>query len=342
MVDSIPMIDVSSLLEGENLNPNEKLIANLDNACREVGFFLVQGHGISFEDLQQLRDMSAQFFALPQADKADVAMSKGGKAWRGWFPLGGELTSGKKDGKEGYYFGSEGSSDDDPRPLHGRNLFPKHDDDKEVNLKGAVLKYMEKATKLARVLLRGISAALGLPITTFEDTITRDPTVLFRIFHYPPSDEYEFGVGEHCDYGLLTILAIDHIPGLQVRPRSHDDSVQQAWIDVPVPEPGAFSIVVNLGDMLEKLTLGRYRSTPHRVKNMKGISSPRFSFPLFFDPSWDAYVTSLPLPQTHEVRGIQRWDHTNIHAWEGQYGTYLTKKVSRCFPELFGQTIDDA
>ena len=195
-------------------------------------------------------------------------------------------------------------------------------------------------------------------------------------------------MGEHCDYGyrsctyqysthtttysvtstitstttttrLLTILAIDHMPGLQVRPRSTGtgtgigpgpdtaaDDVQQDWIDVPAPEEGEFSIVVNLGDMLEKLTRGRYRSTPHRVKNMNArttAAGPRFSFPLFYDPSWDASLSTLPLPPSHSGRGgvgIQRWDHADVHAWEGNYGTYLTSKVSKCFPELFEQTID--
>ena len=152
------------------------------------------------------------------------------------------------------------------------------------------------------------------------------------------------------------------MPGLQVRPRStgsgtgtgtgtgtdpdaaaaaDDDDVLQDWIDVPAPDEGEFSIVVNLGDMLEKLTRGRYRSTPHRVKNMN--TGPRFSFPLFYDPSWDAGVSTLPLPPSHSGRGgggIQRWDHADVHAWEGNYGTYLTSKVSKCFPELFGQTID--
>ena len=72
---------------------------------------------------------SAEFFALPLADKLEIAMARGGRAWRGYFPVGGELTSGRPDLKEGLYFGTE-LPDDDPRvlaglPLHGRNLFPR-------------------------------------------------------------------------------------------------------------------------------------------------------------------------------------------------------------------------
>ncbi|MEZ5297338.1 MAG: 2OG-Fe(II) oxygenase family protein [Ilumatobacteraceae bacterium] len=116
-----------------------------------------------------------------------------------------------------------------------------------------------------------------------------DPTV--PGLHYPAlpdndsSDEY--GVGTHTDYGLLTLLLQDDRGGLEVRRPSGD------WIDVPA-EPGV--LVCNLGDMLDRLTEGRYRSTPHRVRNTSGRS--RLSFPYFFDPSWEAEVVALPLDGT--------------------------------------------
>ena len=76
------------------------------------------------------------------------------------------------------------------------------------------------------------------------------------------------------------------------------------WINVP-SEPGIF--IVNLGDMLDRLTEGRYRSTPHRVKNTSG--KQRLSFPFFLDPSWDAVVTPLPLEGTPPSDDVnRRWD----------------------------------
>jgi isopenicillin N synthase-like dioxygenase len=131
-------------------------------------------------------------------------------------------------------------------------------------------------------------------------------------------------VGEHTDYGLITLLAQDHHGGLQVR--SGD-----AWIDVPA-DPYVF--VVNIGDMLERMTRGGYRSNPHRVRNLS--AADRLSFPLFVDPSWDATVT--PLPET--VFGdlpddaAHRWDGQSVHAWDGVYGDYLTAKVAKVFPAL--------
>lgn len=128
-----------------------------------------------------------------------------------------------------------------------------------------------------------------MPEDWFASTICKDPVRLFRVFHYPPpvitpGEHPGWGVGEHTDYGLITILAQDNCGGLQVKMK--DD----LWIQVQ-PEENVF--VINIGDMLDRLTEGRYRSTPHRVLNASGRQ--RLSFPFFVDPSWDAEVTALPL-----------------------------------------------
>jgi isopenicillin N synthase-like dioxygenase len=257
-------------------------------------------------------------------------MARAGSAWRGWFPLGGELTSGAPDRKEGIYFGVE-HPPDHPRvlagvALHGRNQFPD-----DGGLRVAVLDWLDALRPVADAVMRAIALGLGLPADWFEQHLTDDPTILFRIFHYPPEppdavSATQWGVGEHTDYGLLTLLAQDQLGGLEVR------ALDGTWIDVE-PTPGA--IVCNLGDMLERLTGGRYRSTPHRVRNTSGAS--RLSFPYFFDPSWDATVPSLPLPAAPD-RGHERWDGGDVLAWEGTYGDYLTAKVAKVFPELFEVT----
>jgi isopenicillin N synthase-like dioxygenase len=321
------VIDVSPLLGAEAPAVTlAKVAAQIDAACRSVGFFSIVGHGIPLGLQQQLEAASHEFFALSESDKAVIAMSAAGSAWRGWFPVGGELTSGAPDRKEGIYFGAE-HAPDHPRvvaatPLHGANQFPTHSDD----LRTAVLDWLHALRPVADAVMRGIALALELPGDWFERELTDDPTVLFRIFHYPPNDENnadQWGVGEHTDYGLLTLLAQDQLGGLQVR------SVDGDWIDVE-PTPGV--IVCNLGDMLERLTGGRYRSTPHRVRNTSGRS--RLSFPYFFDPSWDATVPTLPI-ESSPIASSSRWDHGDVTAWEGRYGDYLTAKVAKVFPELF-------
>jgi isopenicillin N synthase-like dioxygenase len=126
----------------------------------------------------------------------------------GLLPVGGELTSGQPDLKEGLYFGTE-LPDDDARvrariPLHGRNLFPRQ----VPQLQELVLSYMDRLTGLGQSVLAGIALSLDLPAAYFADGYTADPTVLFRIFSYPPSpaDFTGWGVGEHTDYGPVTLL----------------------------------------------------------------------------------------------------------------------------------------
>lgn len=91
--------------------------------------------------------------------------------------------------------------------------------------------------------------------------------------------------------------------------------------------------MVNIGDMLDRLTGGVYRSTPHRVLNASGRS--RLSFPYFFDPGFDARIASLPGHAAPETSG-GRWDGANLHAFEGTYGDYLLGKVGKVFPGLAG------
>ncbi|HOY79905.1 MAG TPA: 2OG-Fe(II) oxygenase family protein [Hyphomonadaceae bacterium] len=142
------------------------------------------------------------------------------------------------------------------------------------------------------------------------------------MFHYPASDAAEgWGVGEHTDYGLLTVLAQDDKGGLQVK-------TPHGWIDTP-PIPG--TIVCNIGDMLDRLTGGVYRSTPHRVLNVSGRS--RLSFPFFFDPGFDARVVPLPGRIAHDD-SAQRWDKASLHDFTGTYGDYLLGKVGKVFPDL--------
>ncbi len=330
-VERLAVIDIAPLLT-PGADPSD-VTARIDRACRELGFFRVTGHGVDPELLAELDRAGRTFFARPDHEKAPFAMAHAGAAWRGWFPLRGEVTSGRPDRKEGLYIGID-HPDDHPlvrtgTPLHGRNLLP--DDE----LRQAVDAWLAALRPVADAIMCGIALALGLPATWFEEHVTSDPTVLFRIFQYPTLDDNhvadEWGVGEHTDYGLLTLLAQDDSGGLEVR------TPDGRWIAVPA-EPDVF--VCNLGDMLDRLTEGRYRSTPHRVRNTSGRT--RLSFPYFFDPSWDAEVTPLPLDGTPPADDAERrWDGASLHAWSGRYGDYLIAKVSRVFPDLFATVRPD-
>ena len=327
---TLPIVDIAPMLDGADPEASGRVATQIGEACRAHGFFYIAGHGIDDALQRGLREASRTFFALPAAEKMRVAMLHGGRAWRGYFPVGGELTSGRPDRKEGLYFGTE-LPPDDPRvlagwPLHGANLWPT-----EVPaLRAAVLDYMVAASRTAQAVLAAVALSLGLHDDWFRRHYTADPTVLFRVFRYPPqaAGDDGWGVGEHTDYGLLTLLLQDDVPGLQVR-------TPQGWLDAP-PLPG--TLVCNIGDMLDRLTGGTYRSTPHRVRNASGRE--RFSFPLFFDPEFTARVTPLPQharidPDRVAADRSARWDGASVLApFEGSYGDYLLGKVGKVFPQL--------
>lgn len=342
MNSALPIIDVSALVNGTA--QRDDVARQIGEACRTHGFFYVTGHGIDPVLIERLDALSRVFFALPEATKLRWRMALGGRAWRGYFTTGGELTSGRPDWKEGLYLGSE-LPDEDPRvrsrtPMHGRNLLPDASATPALQDFGpTILRYMEATTQLGHRLLEGIALSLGLAPDYFHARYTADPLILFRLFNYPsrPAPEGNdaetnvlWGVGEHTDYGLLTLLYQDTTGGLQVR-------TAQGWIDA-APLHGSF--VVNIGDMLDRMTGGRYRSTPHRVLR-NTTAHDRISFPLFFDPNFEARVQRIdglsgPEPQDDSA---SRWDKANVHAFHGRYGDYLLNKVSKVFPQLVEQVL---
>ena len=332
VMPNIPIIDIAPLIT-RSVTEREAASA-IGWACRDFGFFYIVNHGVD-EHLQlRLVEMSRAFFKQDIAAKMSIAMTRGGRAWRGYFPVGGELTSGIPDVKEGLYFGDELDNDDprvrDGTPLHGANLFPAT----IPGFRETVLEYIDSMTALGHVLMRGIALSLGLDDLYFLERYTTDPLVLFRIFNYPASvEEDAWGVGEHTDYGLLTILKQDDAGGLEVKSGGN-------WIDAP-PLPRSF--VCNIGDMLDRMTSGLYRSTPHRVRNTS--VHDRLSFPFFFDPNFNALVDALPLenaPLGHISNDDrdQRWDRSNLHEFRGTYGEYLLNKVSKVFPQLRSDLLD--
>jgi isopenicillin N synthase-like dioxygenase len=312
---SIPVIDIEPLVTGGSARTaaQYETAQQIGEACSTHGFFYITGHGVD-EDLQRrLEQQSREFFAQDTETKMKIRMALGGRAWRGYFPVGDELTSGKPDRKEGLYFGTELPPGD--RPLHGPNLFPSEE------FGQTVLEYLAAQTRVGHALMRGIALSLELDEDYFAEKYTADPLVLFRIFNYPPGGDDAWGVGEHTDYGLLTILKQDDNGGLQVKSQS-------SWIDAP-PIPGTF--VCNIGDMLDRLTGGRYRSTPHRVIGTR--AADRLSWPFFFDPGFDADVRAVG---QRVLSGEPRWDGADLHGFEGTYGEYLLAKVSKVFPQLIG------
>ena len=319
-MDSLPLIDLRAAPDA--------VARAIGDACRAHGFFYVVGHGIDPALGSRLEELSHRFFALPEPVKQRYAMALGGRAWRGGFPLGGELTSGRPDWKEGLYLGSELGLDH-PRvragmPLHGPNLLP--GDDVLPGFGDTITAWMAAVTALGHRVMAAIARSLDLPDDYFARRYTADPLILFRIFLYPSRPvpaglDVRDGVGEHTDYGLLTLLRQDRVGGLQVRTAA-------GWIEAPPIED---SFVCNIGDMLDRMTGGLYRSTPHRVR-LNTSGRDRLSFPLFFDPDMAARIEPIRSALTDDR--ASRWDGASVHAFDGTYGDYLLGKIGKVFPDL--------
>lgn len=277
---AIPVIDLS------RPGGDAAAAAALGAACRGSGFFLVSGHGVPAATVDAMFDQLRAAFGLPMEEKLKLLQDENN---RGYTPLSEETLDPARqtegDTKEGFYFGREVGPDDPDAslPLHGPNVWPP-----EALLPGfraATEAYFGAMTGLGHRLLRLLALSLGLAPDYFDPAFDR-PMVFLRPLRYSGRvsrpDDGVFGAGAHTDYGMLTILATDGQPGLQVH-------LGGAWVDVP-PAPGCF--VCNLGDMLERWTNGLYRSTLHRVVTTTG--KERYSIPFFFEPNFNAVVECLP------------------------------------------------
>jgi isopenicillin N synthase-like dioxygenase len=158
----LPVVDVEALVTGAG--SRAACAEHIGAACRDVGFFYVVGHGVEPALVARLERLSRRFFKQDRETKMELAMRRAGAAWRGYFPVGGELTAGRPDGKEGLYFGIE-SGDDDPAvragvPLHGTNLFPAN----IPEFRATVLDYTAALTRVGGVLMEDGDAVLRFHI----------------------------------------------------------------------------------------------------------------------------------------------------------------------------------
>ena len=139
---SIRVIDIAALVR--KTVARREVALEIHRACRECGSFYVVGHGVDERLQQRLEEVSRKFFAQPAETKLEISMSRGGRSWRGYFPVGNELTSGKPDLKEGIYFGAELGADHPMvkagTPMYGANLFPSS----VPELRDVVLDYMNE------------------------------------------------------------------------------------------------------------------------------------------------------------------------------------------------------
>jgi len=257
-------------------------VADLGQACRDTGFFLISGHGIAEALIVDVFAQADAFFALPEAQKAALDI-RNNPHNRGWAAQGSEAlddTSGVMDRKEAFNIGFDLPADD-PRVIaaemfRGVNVWPDL-----TGFRDTMLDYYTAALDLGVALHSAFEADLGLPVGYFAPHFS-EPMATLRVLRYPAASEPGIGAGAHTDYGSITLLMTDGVAGLQVKPRGGD------WMDVP-HVPGAF--VVNIGDCLMRWSNDTYVSTPHRVLAPQRV---RRSIAFFLDPNPDSVIAALP------------------------------------------------
>jgi isopenicillin N synthase-like dioxygenase len=289
--DNLPTIDVSPFATGSEPTPARDEVAGLiDATCREIGFFLITGHGIDPSVRHRMLAAAAEFFALPTESKQAIAIERS-TAHRGYVGIATETLDSSVslagDLKETLDTGGEHGPDHPEvranTPLFGPNQLPDLPGFRET-----LATYRGQAIEAAQRVQRAMARALGMPDDYIVDLPGGETMYNLRLIHYPPQRtlapvEGQLGCGAHTDYGTVTVLADDGVGGLQVMRRDG------TWIDVSAP---ADALVVNLGDLMAVWTNDRWVSNPHRVINPP--DTDRYSMPLFVTPPFHAMISCLP------------------------------------------------
>jgi isopenicillin N synthase-like dioxygenase len=299
MAEAFPIIDVAALLQPDASGTQRATIAaEIDAACRTIGFFGVRSHGVSRARIRALYDAAYTFFDLPLEEKRKVDRPKPEQN-RGYIGYGNETLArlaGREtppDLKEIFAIGPFDLPDEPyftgpaAYPSLAANLWPQQ----PAELAPALKAYWRDVERLAWALCGAYADALGLPPGFFSDKIDHHISQL-RVMHYPATEiaplPGQLRAGEHTDLGLMTLLYSDNtIGGLQVKSRTG------AWVDAPAIED---TFIVNIGDLMMRWTNDRWVSTPHRVVNPDSAAvgqSRRLSVGMFFIPNYDTEVACL-------------------------------------------------
>ena len=296
VLSRVPLVDLSEAFE-----PGPRRAEAVDairRACEDVGFLVITGHGVDPEAIRRIDDAARRFFSLSLADKTELGCDFGNR--RGYKPLQSStlgLSRGEQtppDLAELYLVNRFDDRDAARRAglREGReeffapNVWP--DPALVPGFRESFLAYYAVMEDLAAKLMRLMALALDLDENWFDDKIADHITGLAAL-RYPALDSAplpgQFRRGPHSDWGSLTILYSDGVPGLQIL------SPEGEWADVVAPE-GSF--VINLGDLMAAWTNDRWVSTLHRVVAADGAWGERISVAFFHQPTYDARIECIP------------------------------------------------
>ncbi len=280
MGEGVPVLDLRQLDRGR-----DRLVEAAGAAYRKYGFCGFLNHGIPDSVIEEAYDVFRRFFSLPVASKLRYRSASGGQ--RGYTPFGIEQAKDQviPDLKEFWHVGREIPGDNPWPGILEPNLWP----GEIPEFRDKALELYERLDDLGNRILQIIASSLGLDPEWFRPHVRLGNSIL-RAIHYPPIADREtpaVRAAQHEDINLITLLIGSDEEGLQILSREGN------WVPV-TSIPG--TIVVNIGDMMKRLTNHVLPSTPHRVVNPPGARSdrPRYSIPFFMHPNPDFLIRTLP------------------------------------------------
>ena len=282
---NIPSVDLSDFLS-EDPSKKQKFIKEIGEAYEEIGFVALKGHFLTDVLSENLYSEVKNFFDLPNEIKESYEI-EGIGGQRGYTSFGKESAKGRSEGdlKEFWHFGQE--------VIGNNKLKEEYPDNVNVNevpnFNKVGIETYKMLEKTATYVLRALSLYIGLNELYFDKFVTNGNSIL-RPIHYPPIEGAPKGAvraAAHGDINLITLLMGASASGLEVQNKKGD------WIPVTaLPE----QLVINVGDMLERLTNNKLRSTIHRVVNppKKDWNKSRYSIPFFTHPISEMSLNCLP------------------------------------------------
>jgi len=284
----VPVIDISPFIRNGSEPSRREVARQLREACINLGFFYLSGHGIPLAEFDETIAWGHRYFDLPLDVKMTMHAHAAGQP--GFMRVGGLNPDANVDKaadlKERYIMSRASRSDGAEELLD--SIWEARWPDEAIlpGFASFMRSQLGKRVILARALARVLALSLDLPETYFDE-VHRNLGVVAILNYYPPFDHStdkrtQWSFSPHTDYGGFTLLLQDDLGGLQVRNAVGD------WIDVP-PVTGTF--VVNIGDLFATWTNDLYTSNLHRALNVS--DKARISFPFFASPAWSTIIECL-------------------------------------------------
>ncbi|KAL2844134.1 hypothetical protein BJY01DRAFT_264041 [Aspergillus pseudoustus] len=285
---TIPVIDISGYLENDKLKTKE-IVNSLHSAFQNPGFLQITGHDIPTQMRNATLSALSTFFSLPLETKLSVHRNKS-PCLRGYEVVGEQTLEAAvgADQKEGFMIGPE--LPEQGRFLQGPNQWVGEEVEVCLGFRETFMEYFTAVHELSVKVFRLVALSLGLGEGYFDEFVgSKDSIAMCRAHRYPPTTKEMAakmrGIGAHTDFGALTLLLQDEVGGLEVYYEPED-----RWYPVPYV---ADAFVVNIGDMLERWTNNRYKSTRHRV--ISPVSDKdRYSIAFFNEGLLDQVITCIP------------------------------------------------